>query len=94
MGFTNWCAQYAKRTVYARFFRIVIFMMPNPTYKAYILRVWQVNRDEKQVLVASLEDSRTNQHMAFASLSALLAFLEQEVQKDNLEVELQHQAIS
>ena len=45
-------------------------------YKSYILRVWQVERDGQPAMVASLEDCQTNERRAFASLAALLDFLE------------------
>jgi hypothetical protein len=46
-------------------------------YKAYILRIWQAERDGQMVSFASLEDSRTGQRSVFTGLPALLAFLEQ-----------------
>jgi hypothetical protein len=51
-------------------------MRPESRYKAYVLRVWEVERDQLPVVVASLEDCQTNQRQAFAQLADLLAFLE------------------
>jgi len=45
-------------------------------YKAYILRVWQVEREDQPTLVAALEDCRTNERQTFANLTELLEFLE------------------
>jgi len=51
-------------------------MQPEPDYKSYILRVWQVERDMHPTLVAALEDCQTNERQAFPSLAALVEFLE------------------
>ena len=56
-------------------------MCPKSHYKSYILRIWQVERGQQMTVVASLEDSHTNQRTAFPSLPALLAFLEQDANK-------------
>jgi hypothetical protein len=45
-------------------------------YQAYILRVWQGERDGLPVVFASLEDSHTRLRKVFAGLPALFAFLE------------------
>ncbi len=49
-------------------------------------------RDGHKVVVASLEDSRSSQHVAFASLSALLTYLENEAQEETQEVEIKHKS--
>jgi len=51
-------------------------MQPESGYKSYILRVWQVERDDQPTTVAALEDCQTNERQAFPSLTALLEFLE------------------
>jgi hypothetical protein len=51
-------------------------MQLESSYKSYILRVWQVERDDQPVMVATLEDCQTNERQAFPSLAALLEFLE------------------
>lgn len=81
-----------KRTIHARFFTIVNIMIPESNYKAYILRVWQVVRGGHKVVVASLENSHANQHIAFASLPALLTFLENEAQEETQEVEIKYKS--
>ncbi len=44
-------------------------------YVAYMLRLWQVAGGESPVWRASLEEPRTGELRAFASLEALVAFL-------------------
>lgn len=56
-------------------------MRPDMFYKSYVLRVWQVERNQQLVMVASLDDCQTNQHRAFARLADLLAFLESQAQQ-------------
>jgi hypothetical protein len=46
-------------------------------YLAYMLRLWQVGEEEK-VWRASLENAHSGARQGFASLNALLAFLEDE----------------
>jgi hypothetical protein len=46
-------------------------------YKAYLLRMWQVNRDGEWALRASLENVHTGERRGFASLDALIEFLRQ-----------------
>ena len=53
-------------------------MQPESRYKAYILRVWQAENEDKPTVFATLEDCRTGEHRAFASPAALMAFLEAE----------------
>jgi len=45
-------------------------------HKSYILRIWQVERDDQSALAAVLENCQTNERQAFASLAALVEFLE------------------
>ena len=45
-------------------------------YLAYMLRLWQVGEAKGGVWRASLEDSHSGELHAFASLEALVAFLE------------------
>lgn len=45
-------------------------------HKSYILRVWQVERDERPALVAVLEDCQTSERQVFPGLSELMMFLE------------------
>lgn len=65
-----------KRTFDARLFFIMRGMQPESNYKSYILRVWQVEREDRPTTVAALEDCQTNERQAFPSLAALLTFLE------------------
>lgn len=51
-------------------------------YFAYLLRLWQTNRDGKPVWWASLEVPGTHQQFAFTDLQALFAFLEKCTQED------------
>ena len=63
-------------------------MLPElPYYKAYILRLWQTERDGAPATVASLEDCQSSgplprPRQVFTSLEALLEFLELAVQMD------------
>ena len=65
-----------KRTFDARSRRIMASMTLAPGYKSYILRVWQVERDDQPTLAAVLEDCQTSQRQTFPSLAALVEFLE------------------
>lgn len=56
-------------------------MRPQSPYQTYILRVWQAERDGQPVVVASLEDSHTNQRKAFSSLAELMVYLERAAQQ-------------
>ena len=47
-------------------------------YRSYLLRLWRVGTEEV-VWRASLESSHTGEHIGFASLEDLFAFLEKEV---------------
>jgi hypothetical protein len=49
-------------------------------YLAYMLRLWQVGEDKK-AWRASLENAHTGARQGFASLDALLAFLEDQTGK-------------
>jgi hypothetical protein len=49
-------------------------------YLAYMLRLWQVGED-KTTWRASLENAHSGARQAFASLDALLAFLEEETSR-------------
>lgn len=51
-------------------------MIPDSRYKAYILRVWHVERDGELVELFSLENCQTGERKAFARLSALTEFIE------------------
>jgi hypothetical protein len=42
---------------------------------SYLLRLWQVRRDEALVWQASLENVRTGERVGFATVEALAAFL-------------------
>lgn len=44
-------------------------------YTAYLLRIWQVNRDGEWALRLSLENIHTGERRGFASLEGLMAFL-------------------
>ena len=45
-------------------------------HKAYILRLWQQEGDQECPVIATLDDCQTNERLVFASLAALLAYLE------------------
>ena len=47
-----------------------------PRYLAYLVRLWQVQDRGVFVWRASLEDAHTGERRGFASLEALLAFLQ------------------
>jgi hypothetical protein len=44
-------------------------------YTAYLLRIWQVNRDGEWDFRISLENIHTGERRGFASVEALIAFL-------------------
>ena len=44
-------------------------------YRAYMLRLWQVDDEEGPTWRASLESPHTGERRGFASLEALVAFL-------------------
>jgi hypothetical protein len=48
-------------------------------YISYLLRLWQVKSEGELVWRASLESSRTGQRQGFASLEAMVTFLEQAI---------------
>ena len=48
-------------------------------YLAYLLRLWQVEAKEDAPWRASVESPQTGERRGFASLSELLAFLENEI---------------
>ena len=47
-------------------------------YRAYLLRLWDVDSDGQRVWRASLQDSHTGERRGFANLAALTAFLAEE----------------
>jgi hypothetical protein len=49
-----------------------------PRYLAYLLRLWQAGSDEELTWRASLESPRTGERLGFASLDALVKFLEEQ----------------
>jgi hypothetical protein len=48
-------------------------------YISYLLRLWQVKSEGALVWRASLESPHTGQRQGFASLAAMVAFLEQAI---------------
>ena len=52
----------------------------NEQYQAYLLRLWLFERDERWVWRVALENIHTGERHGFASLNALVAFL-QEMEK-------------
>jgi len=57
-----------------------------PRYRAYLLRLWQVDDDQIVEWRALLEDPRTGERHGFADLPSLLAFLNElcrKVEPDN-----------
>ena len=53
-----------------------------PRYLAYLLRLWQAGNGEELTWRASLESPRTGERRGFASLEALVAFLEEQTRCD------------
>ena len=47
-----------------------------PAYRAYMLRIWLAEESESPVWHASLEHPKTGERLVFASLPALIRFLE------------------
>lgn len=46
-------------------------------YRAYMLRLWRVEEDDRPVWRASVESPHTGERHVFADLKALFAFLEE-----------------
>jgi hypothetical protein len=57
-------------------FRIVA-MTNSPRYLAYMLRLWQVDRQGQPEWRASLESPHTGERLGFADVAQLLAFLQE-----------------
>jgi len=58
-------------------------MSANPKkYLAYLLRLWQVDENDRPVWRASLEDPRTGERRGFASLEMLVEFLRDQTGKE------------
>jgi hypothetical protein len=55
--------------------------MPPTTYFSYLLRVWQVRKDDGQDWRASLENVETGEKHGFASLEDLVIYLKQVLPK-------------
>jgi len=55
-------------------------MMEHGTYFSYLLRMWQVLREDKFVWMATLDDSHTGERRSFTSMQELYAFLSQYVE--------------
>ncbi len=53
---------------------------PSRHYLAYMLRLWQVGGEGQATWRASLESPHTGERHGFASLEALVAFLEEQTQ--------------
>ena len=51
-------------------------------YKAFLLRLWQVNQNGDHIWRASLEDTRTGERRGFASLEALMEYLRAQIKGD------------
>lgn len=47
-------------------------------YTSFLLRLWQVRRDEALVWQASLENVRTGERVGFATVEALVAYLREQ----------------
>jgi hypothetical protein len=47
------------------------------TYQAYLLRLWQVQRDGQSLWRASLENPHTGERLGFAGLTELFAYLQE-----------------
>ena len=52
-------------------------MSSTTTYYSYLLRLWQVKKDDGQEWRASLENVETGEKHGFASLEELFVFLKQ-----------------
>ena len=50
-------------------------------YRAYLLRLWQVEAEEDAPWRASVESPQTGERRGFASLAELCAFLEKEMRE-------------
>jgi hypothetical protein len=49
---------------------------PPRAYRAYLLRLWQVEQDDRPTWHASLEDPHTGERWGFADLPRLFEYLE------------------
>jgi hypothetical protein len=51
---------------------------PTPTYLSYLIRLWEADVDGRKVWRASAESPHTGERHAFADLSLLVGFLEEQ----------------
>jgi hypothetical protein len=51
-------------------------------YLAYLLRLWQIQRNDEMVWIASLEDAHTHERHSFIELEPLITFLRQQIQME------------
>lgn len=49
----------------------------NKGYRAYLVRLWQIDRNGQPVWRASVEDAHTGERRAFSDIFHLLTFLEE-----------------
>lgn len=58
-------------------------MADQPTYRAFLLRLWQAHSADGMVWRASLEDSRTGIRLGFSSIQRLHEFLLDQTEVQN-----------
>jgi hypothetical protein len=58
-------------------------MADQPTYRSFLLRLWQVNSANGVVWRASLEDARTGLRLGFSSIRRLHEFLLDQTETHN-----------
>ena len=56
--------------------------MQEPRYISFLLRLWQTEGNGELVWRISLETPQDGERIAFASLAALLSYLEREIGED------------
>ena len=61
-------------------------MSSKPTaYRSYLLRLWLIHAGPQQTWRAALEDPRTGERMAFATLERLYLFLADQAAGDDIQ---------
>jgi hypothetical protein len=49
-------------------------------YRSYLLRLWRVKEGDRDVWRASLQDAQSGERISFATVEALFAFLEEQLE--------------
>jgi hypothetical protein len=50
-------------------------------YRSYLLRLWRVKEGDRDVWRASLQDPQSGERISFATVEALFAYLQEQLEK-------------